>query len=426
MTCSVFPTNGVAHMMRRALNTLDYRLMDHGERVAYLVVNMMRSESRYTDNQLMEACYLGMFHDIGAYKTELIDSLLDVDKLFAFEIKNSLPHSIYSYLFLRDISFLQEFVDAVLFHHFTYPKLVKSDCRNIPLAAKLFIADRIDLLIAKGLASSAADVFRFLDNPVFCQENVVLLRRLEEEQQTVSKIFATGYLDELFTFINAGALDKEQVASLVEMLPYTIDFRSVNTVTHTAATVEITLAIADLLGISGQDKESLYYGALLHDIGKISTSLMILEKQGKLTDLEFNVMQDHVLLSEYILKGRVSEEVFLIAIRHHEKLDGSGYPYGLKDADLTRSQRIVAVADILSALLGKRSYKEPFPEETVRSIVSTMSADGKICPAIAALVLENYADIAHRVEGRNRDAVTRYATFTDEFSRLAADYSTQI
>lgn len=413
-----FPITGVTNMIRKALNTLDYRLMDHGERVAYLVLCMMKQENKHTDRQLVEYCYISMLHDIGAFKTEMIDSLVNVNQLFKFELKSSLLHSIYSYLFLRDFCFLNDSVDAVLYHHFTYPQLISSDCKSKELAAKIFTADRIDIMIIKGLAASAEDVFERLDNEVFCKENVQLLKELQNEQEIFTKLFDKSFATELHQFIESVELSDEENASLVTMLPYTIDFRSEATVTHTVATVEVACALAELLELCEQDRTNIYYGALLHDIGKISTSLLILEKTDKLTDIEYGIMKDHVLLSEYILKGRVNTEILNIAVRHHEKLDGSGYPYGLKAEDLSLNERIVAVADIMSALIGRRSYKNPFPKEKVIAIIEDMAANNKICKRVVRAVVENYDMIAQRAEKSGNKALERYKTLSSELDRL--------
>lgn len=95
----------------------------------------------------------------------------------------------------------------------------------------------------------------------------------------------------------------------------------------------------------------LYYGALLHDIGKVSTPVEILEKPGKLTSEEFEVMKKHVTETRKILDGYVNPKAYRIAVRHHEKLDGSGYPLGLKAEDLSLEERICAISDIVSALV---------------------------------------------------------------------------
>lgn len=416
------PIRGVAHMMRRALNTLDYRLMDHGERVAYILFQFFEADGIYTPAQLKEICYLGMFHDIGAYKTELVDSLVDSNTLFRFEIGQTMPHSIYSYLFLKECDFFEEFIDAILFHHFPYSRLLKTDCKNKTFAARIFLADKLDILFMRGAIKTPEDAYKHLNNSVFSPQEVENLKQLEHDKKVLTKVISNKYLDELFGFLNKQNLTEMQISQLTQMLPYTIDFRSESTVTHTVATVQIAMTLAELFHLNAKQQQDIYYGALLHDIGKISVSLMILEKESALSKSEYSVMQDHVLLSEYILKGHVSSEVLHIAIRHHEKLDGSGYPYGLTADDLNLSERIVAVADILSALMGKRSYKDPFPEEKVKSIVKSMADQGKLCSKVINKALDHYSLLSEKVEKNSNDMISRYFTIEHTAKELLEKY----
>ena len=117
--------------------------------------------------------------------------------------------------------------------------------------------------------------------------------------------------------------------------------------------------------------------APLHDIGKIVVSDQILNKKGRLTDEEFEIMKRHTLAGAEILegaKGAVSEGSYLdeacrLAAYHHEKWNGKGYPYGLSGEDIPLSARIMAVADVFDALVSKRSYKEGMPIEKALDII---------------------------------------------------------
>lgn len=122
---------------------------------------------------------------------------------------------------------------------------------------------------------------------------------------------------------------------------------------------------------------NVYQSAPLHDIGKIAVSDMILNKPGRLTNEEFEIMKSHTIYGQQILEGAksaVSEASYLdeaqrLAAYHHEKWDGSGYPYGLAGENIPLSARIMAVADVFDALVSKRSYKEGFPVEKAFSII---------------------------------------------------------
>lgn len=122
---------------------------------------------------------------------------------------------------------------------------------------------------------------------------------------------------------------------------------------------------------------NVYQSAPLHDIGKIAVSDAILNKPGRLTEEEFTIMKNHTIAGQEILekaKIAVSESSYLdeaqrLAAYHHEKWNGTGYPYGLAGEEIPLSARIMAVADVFDALVSKRSYKEGFPVEKAFAII---------------------------------------------------------
>jgi putative two-component system response regulator len=146
--------------------------------------------------------------------------------------------------------------------------------------------------------------------------------------------------------------------------------------------------------------------AALHDIGKVGVPDAILRKPGKLTDDEFRAIQRHTTVGGDTLielKQRWGEDAFLvtasqIALQHHEKWDGSGYPFGLTGDDIALSARIVAVADVYDALRSRRPYKQPMTHPQARDLI----LDGRgshFDPAVVDAFLdiaETFHDIHHR------------------------------
>ena len=124
------------------------------------------------------------------------------------------------------------------------------------------------------------------------------------------------------------------------------------------------------------------HSAPLHDIGKIQVSDAILNKPGKLTDLEYDIIKSHTTQGGDILRNRIligkTEDV---ARSHHERYDGKGYPSGLKGEEIPLSARIMAVADVFDALVSRRSYKEPFSFEEAMRIIQEDSGT-RFDPAI--------------------------------------------
>ena len=120
------------------------------------------------------------------------------------------------------------------------------------------------------------------------------------------------------------------------------------------------------------------------------------------------MMKKHVEITDHVLKGIVDDDIREIAIRHHEKLDGSGYFRGLKGDELTRPQRIVAVADIISALYGKRSYKEAFAPDKIKAIIQADADNNKICPAVVDVAVKNMESIIQNFEKKKEAVLGTY------------------
>jgi putative nucleotidyltransferase with HDIG domain len=152
------------------------------------------------------------------------------------------------------------------------------------------------------------------------------------------------------------------------------EYKDKETAKHLRRMSRYVAVIAEELGLSPADVDLVSTAALLHDIGKIGVPDSILTKTGRLTSEEMHAMQEHTILGSRILANasapvlRVSE---IIALTHHEKWDGSGYPRGLKQDEIPLEGRIVAVADVFDALTSERCYKGAFPlDQAVQTIES--------------------------------------------------------
>jgi len=122
--------------------------------------------------------------------------------------------------------------------------------------------------------------------------------------------------------------------------------------------VNMTVAMAQLLGIQDTELEDIRRGAMLHDIGKVGVPDQILRKSGPLTPEEWEVMRKHPVYAVEMLKPiSFLQGALDIPQYHHEHWDGSGYPYGLKGKDIPLSARIFAVADVYDALVSNRPYR---------------------------------------------------------------------
>lgn len=149
--------------------------------------------------------------------------------------------------------------------------------------------------------------------------------------------------------------------------------------------------IGRLLGFSADRLIELHYATPLHDMGKIGVPIEILNKPGKLTPAEMDIIKTHTTLGHRILESSdlsVIKCAAQIALSHHECWDGSGYPQGLSGTNIPLDARIVAVADVYDAMLSQRAYKPAWEEELVISEMKAMRGT-KFDPEILDLFLNN-------------------------------------
>ncbi|HCY86388.1 MAG TPA: hypothetical protein DHV36_14730, partial [Desulfobacteraceae bacterium] len=202
---------------------------------------------------------------------------------------------------------------------------------------------------------------------------------------------------------------------IIFTLAETAELRSKETGYHVKRVAEYSLLLARLSGMAKTEAEILKLASPLHDIGKIAIPDAILLKPGRLTEAEIMVMKTHTQLGYDMLKHsgrRLIKTAAIVALEHHEKWDGNGYPRGLAGEDIHIYGRITAIADVFDALSVSRVYKEAWPLE---KIVATFKAErGRhFDPNLVDLFLsnldrvmeifENYRD--HPPEGSARDDI---------------------
>ncbi len=156
------------------------------------------------------------------------------------------------------------------------------------------------------------------------------------------------------------------------------EYRDEETGNHVIRMARFSRVIAETLGLDEAECESIELAAPMHDIGKIGIPDQILLKPGKLTPEEFEIIKEHTVIGYEILKGSPSKYLKMgaeIALGHHEKFDGSGYPYGLAGEDIPMSARIVAVADVFDALTSSRCYKPAWSDQDALGLL--LSESGK-------------------------------------------------
>ncbi|GEM_PF-527364 len=376
-------------ILETTLNYVDRRLIDHGKRVAYLVCKTLEQQKELTDEQIRDICLLATIHDIGAYKTEEIDQMLQ------FETEDVWNHSIYGYLFVNFLSPLSYLAPALLFHHadLRVLKHLHPSYRN--LAQLIFVADRIDIVRQTSAAGKAA-IFAEIDTHTSTLFDPAIVQRVSDiDVDWDAQDFGCSQ-DAAYQEVHHGfnsSYTREEQYELLKMIIYSMEFRSPQTVSHTVTSTQAGVAIARLAGLSPEQLEVVRLGSMIHDIGKIGIPIAILESPNRFTETEYQVMKTHVSISVEILEGKVDPDVIGLAARHHERMNGSGYPKGVAGDNLTIEERIIAVADVVSALCGTRTYKDSYPKTKVVHILEDSRDRNQLDGEMVDLCIAHYEEI---------------------------------
>jgi len=402
-------------MISRALNLMDGRLVDHGLRVALVLGDMLEAEGCRDAGLIQNLKILAFLHDVGAYRTE------EIDNMVKFETGSVWEHSIYGYLFLREFTPLRDWAKVILYHHAGCAGAPEEPAQLLRYAQMLHTADRAVIWHdeVRGSRQELEEHLIEQRGTVFSPESVELFLRAARQLDTFAKLDAPVRLGAV---IDCRAMEAREAEAYLTMVVHTIDFRSRVTLTHSMSVMELSVCLAEEMGLAPAAIEQLRYGALLHDLGKIATPLSILEKPGALTGEERRVMQEHVVWSGRIIDGCVDEPVAHIALRHHEKLDGSGYPLGLSGDELTLPERIVAVADITSALCMARSYKSAFPKERCLKLLREMKLRGQLDGRVIETLEAFFDEILERTGRACAPLASTYARMEREYRSLLGQH----
>ncbi|MGM9583532.1 MAG: HD-GYP domain-containing protein [Phascolarctobacterium sp.] len=174
----------------------------------------------------------------------------------------------------------------------------------------------------------------------------------------------------------------------VQTLAQAIDAKDSYTNGHSLRVAKYSVMLAERMGFNAEDQGRLQYIALLHDVGKIGIADSILNKNGKLTDEEYEIIKSHSSIGAKILSN-INElpDVATGAKYHHERYDGKGYPAGLKGEEIPLIARIIAVADTYDAMTSKRSYRDALPQDVVREEISK-GLGSQFDPSIGSIMLQ--------------------------------------
>ena len=187
--------------------------------------------------------------------------------------------------------------------------------------------------------------------------------------------------------------DEINYHEIIDYITFALDTRDPYTGGHSQRVSDMALEVCKILNLDKNETEKIHIAAHLHDIGKIGVPDAVLQKQGKLTEDEWQQMKKHPEYGANILKKshRLSE-LSEIVLMHHERFDGKGYPFGKSGAEIPLGARIIAICDSIDAMTSNRCYRKSLSFETCYNEIK-INLGKMYDPQIGQKVLDNWPQI---------------------------------
>ena len=389
-----------AHTLTKALDYVGVNDESHGRRVG-LICHRIAHHLGWDRQRRHFILLAGMLHDCGVSSTVVHQRLVG-----EIEWEGADEHCVRGEFFLQSFPPFSHYAEPVRYHHTRWEDLPPDlDIQLKENANLIFLSDRLDVAYCNFVWANPhykvlqhkqdiLDVLHPYENSLF-SETLFSAARKAVEKDSFWLELRDEYLDHaIFETLSYGdhqlTLHFDEIEALGELISQIVDAKSPFTHYHSLRVADLTYVIASYLGYDEYLKRTLRLAGLLHDVGKLRTPDEILEKPGTLSPDELAQMKSHPLDSKRVLNAIFPDSsIGKWASEHHEKLDGSGYPFGWHGDQIDQPTRIVTIADIFQALCQKRPYRERMVVDEVLEIMDTMAVAGKIDTAIYQLVKAN-------------------------------------
>lgn len=414
----IISLSDLLNSLSNAQDLVNNELSTHHHQVAYLAYHIAH-HLKLPQEEQRDIMLAGLLHDIGALTlNEKLESIDD-------EASTTFYHGYIGSGLLMGFKPLEKAAEIIRFHHHPWNNGFGRTFGNeeIPLASHIIhIADRACVMINKH--QDILPQLPRIAESIEARKGSVFEPRLVESLIELSKIEYV-WLDLIYrspmerlsylTFSSVTVLDLDQIIDFSKIFSRIIDFRSSFTANHSACVAKTAEKLAQLFGYSERECKMMLIAGYLHDLGKLAIDNSILEKPDALTVEEFSIIKCHPFYTYRILEVISGfETISKWAGYHHEKPNGKGYPFHLDDSNIPLGSKIIAVADVFTAITEDRPYRKSMGEAQSKAVLVSMMEEFALSPNVVNVLLGNYTLIKKVCTDAQREAAVEYGKYKSD------------
>lgn len=365
-----------------ALDLISPAVANHHKQVAYIAYSLAR-ELNLSEKQGKTIALAAGLHDVGAISLEeRLESL-------QFDDHQVQQHAELGYHFLKDFRAVGNAAVMIKYHHLPWAKGqgLQYDGEAVPIGSHIIhLADRIAVLIDKDqeILQQSPNIIKTIlahSETMFNPEHVEAFIKLANFEYFWLDIISPS-LGAIITrplHYQSMEMDLAEMEHFAQFFAHMIDLRSPLNAYHSKGVAASAEFIANKMGFSRLECQMLRVAGYLHDLGKLAVPPYILEKPAPLTNHEFSIIKGHAYHTYRILSNISQADVITAwASLHHECLDGSGYPFHIKERDLPLGSQIMAVADVLTAICEDRPYRQGMDKKSALQVLDKQVRERRI------------------------------------------------
>lgn len=407
----------IAMSLSNVVDLVSPELDGHHKRVAYTAYRIAKNMGLPLED-ISNIFLAGLLHDAGTMSFEERISSLQFE---AKEGNAYFTHPEVGYYLVKSFKPFENAANIIRWHHIPWEGSGSIEfCQRPPVESNiLYLADRVDILmnrkeIIPAQIANIREIMKRRSGRIFMSEAVDTFLSISEDMdfwRDTLNAKKRNFKDIELVHID---LDMEGILAVTKIFEKIVDFRSRFTSTHSSGVSSVAREISRAAGFNDFELNMMRVAGYLHDIGKLAVPAELLEKEGKLTKEEYMIVKKHAYYSYNVLKDIENfETINKYGSLHHERLDGSGYPFGLRDSKIPLGSRIMAVADVFTAITEDRPYRKGMNYNEVLKVMNNMAEYNKLDKDVVDILKSNFDKIEEIRIKAQHEAAEEYGKFTE-------------